>query len=59
MRTLDAIELIERCRHPRQADEEWLAEHRDELDDLTYQNYQGRVEAEVQGCIFGSRKETI
>ena len=59
MRTLDAVEMIERCRHPRQSDKEWLEEHRDELDDLTYRNYEGRVEAEAQGCIFGSRKETI
>lgn len=59
MRTLDAVELVERCRYPRQADKEWLEEHRDELDDLIYREYEGRVEAKVQGCVFGSRKETI
>lgn len=54
MRVLDAVELVERCRHPRQADKEWLDEHRDELDDLIYREYEGRVEAKAIGSTFGS-----
>lgn len=57
MRTLDAVELVERCRYPRQSDKEWLEEHRDELDDLLYNHTKAIEESKRQGCMLGCWKE--
>ena len=56
MKTLDAVALIRSLKSSRREDKEWLDEHGAEIEDLVYEEYQGKKEAVAMGCMVARTK---
>lgn len=54
MKTLDAVTLMKKLRSMPPRDKEWYKEHEDELSDILYDEWLGRVESWLQGSALGS-----